>query len=394
MALGDGPRPPAPAQGYRRDGDDRRWNSERPPSEHVRVRSLRTSPDSAAAWAVTGTGSETVVVVPNWVTHLTADWSSTRVGRLYRGLAQSFRVLRYDRPGTGIADRKHHDFSLLAELDLLDRVLSASAVRRVTLLGAGFAGPVAIAFAARYPGKVAHLVLIDTAAHITPRGETEYGVPVATVEALAQLCLADWGLGARTLSELLLPGATIEQHEWFTDYQRGGASPDAAASMLRTLQEFDVRLMLRTVKSPTLVLHRRDDFLISLSAAEALVNGIPDSRLEIVDGPDFYPWMGETDTIVRRVSAFLSPPRSEDLTTRETEIMHLVSRGLSNRSIGFQLGITETTVARHLANVYQKLDASGRIDALERLRTTEPARATRRPRRGPARGAAADREAG
>jgi DNA-binding NarL/FixJ family response regulator len=52
------------------------------------------------------------------------------------------------------------------------------------------------------------------------------------------------------------------------------------------------------------------------------------------------------------------------LSQRELEILLLTARGMGNRQIGSQLGITEGTVKRHLANVYPKLGASSRGEAV------------------------------
>jgi DNA-binding NarL/FixJ family response regulator len=54
----------------------------------------------------------------------------------------------------------------------------------------------------------------------------------------------------------------------------------------------------------------------------------------------------------------------ETLTDREIEILRLVAKGLTNRAIGLALGISDRTVQGHLANVYGKLDASSRTEAV------------------------------
>lgn len=51
------------------------------------------------------------------------------------------------------------------------------------------------------------------------------------------------------------------------------------------------------------------------------------------------------------------------LTTRELEVLRLVAGGKSNRAISLDLTISEKTVARHVANIFTKLDLSSRSAA-------------------------------
>jgi DNA-binding NarL/FixJ family response regulator len=54
------------------------------------------------------------------------------------------------------------------------------------------------------------------------------------------------------------------------------------------------------------------------------------------------------------------------LSDRELEIMNLVAQAMSNSQIAYQLRITEGTVKRHLRNVFAKLGAVSRIDAVNK----------------------------
>ena len=53
----------------------------------------------------------------------------------------------------------------------------------------------------------------------------------------------------------------------------------------------------------------------------------------------------------------------DDLTTREREILRLVSDGMTNGEIARELWVTEQTVKFHLSNVYRKLGVSNRTQA-------------------------------
>ena len=49
--------------------------------------------------------------------------------------------------------------------------------------------------------------------------------------------------------------------------------------------------------------------------------------------------------------------RYDSLTCREREVMALVARGLLNKQVGFELGISEITVKAHRGQVMRKMNA-------------------------------------
>jgi len=54
----------------------------------------------------------------------------------------------------------------------------------------------------------------------------------------------------------------------------------------------------------------------------------------------------------------------EPLTEREIEVLHLAAKGLTNKAIGQALAISDRTVQGHLANIYGKLGAGSRTEAV------------------------------
>jgi DNA-binding NarL/FixJ family response regulator len=63
------------------------------------------------------------------------------------------------------------------------------------------------------------------------------------------------------------------------------------------------------------------------------------------------------------------------LTRRETEVVRLLARGLTNAEIATSLRIASGTVKKHLDHIYAKLDAKSRTEAAVRAFTPWPARA-------------------
>jgi len=56
-------------------------------------------------------------------------------------------------------------------------------------------------------------------------------------------------------------------------------------------------------------------------------------------------------------------PRINGLTTREVEILRLVTSGLTNRQLAEQLGVSTRTVDAHLRSIYAKLGIKSRSAA-------------------------------
>ncbi|WP_329091006.1 MULTISPECIES: response regulator transcription factor [unclassified Streptosporangium] len=76
---------------------------------------------------------------------------------------------------------------------------------------------------------------------------------------------------------------------------------------------------------------------------------------------------GETvlsPSVATRLVTRMRAPVAESLSPRETEVLSLVARGLTNAEIGRALFISETTVKTHLLRVFGKLGVSDRTAAV------------------------------
>ena len=54
------------------------------------------------------------------------------------------------------------------------------------------------------------------------------------------------------------------------------------------------------------------------------------------------------------------------LTARERDVLNLWARGLQQKQIATQLSLSPQTVKKHLRNVYKKLNAHNKVDALKK----------------------------
>jgi len=76
-------------------------------------------------------------------------------------------------------------------------------------------------------------------------------------------------------------------------------------------------------------------------------------------------------TVTQKVLAQLTTGRPagaqgsvEALTDRELEVLRLAAKGLTNKAIGRELGISDRTVQGHLANIFGKLGVNTRTEAV------------------------------
>jgi ATP/maltotriose-dependent transcriptional regulator MalT len=146
----------------------------------------------------------------------------------------------------------------------------------------------------------------------------------------------------------------------------------------------DVMSLLGKVQTPTLVLHSRDDDVVPITEGHILAAEIPgaqfielDSKNHILlDGEpawerfcdEVLEFMGLT-TAARSEQVRRQPPPREDsafaaLTSREREVLALLTEGLSNEQIAKRLSISEKTVRNHLSNLFDKLGVWTRAQAI------------------------------
>jgi class 3 adenylate cyclase/pimeloyl-ACP methyl ester carboxylesterase len=233
------------------------------------------------AYQVVGDGETDLLYVPDYVSNLVYFWESPHWRSFYERLAKSFRLLLFDKRGTGLSDLGGQFPALETRMDDVRAVLDAAGSSSAVLFGSHDGCSMAALYAATYPERTRALVLFHPVAH-DPEMHTD-----AAQAQLAEL-RERWGT-QEYCDELFRESAASLyedplERERFANGLRVGASPAVAYALNRAWFETDLREILPAVRVPTLVLYRSSYAeRLALDVAER----IPGARALRVSGEDY-----------------------------------------------------------------------------------------------------------
>jgi len=240
---------------------------------------------------------------------------------------------------------------------------------------------VAMAYAARHPERVSHLLLYGAYA----RGKLSRNpspMDIDEAETMHKLVELGWGRDnpafRQVFTALLIPDSRPEQYNWFMDMQRMTISPQNVVRLMRVLDRVDLSEVLPDVRSPTLVMHARNDRRVPFAEGHLIAHSIPnaefvplesDNHLLLEHQPAWRQFLDETARFVR-VSQVAEAANTGflELTAREREVLDLIARGLDNLQIATALTLSEKTVRNHINSIFGKLGTPNRAQAIVRAR--------------------------
>ena len=251
------------------------------------IRYCKASDGVRLAYATVGTGPP-LVRSAHWLGHLEYDWEFPIFRHLWLGLAKDFTLIQYDARGNGLSDWDVAEISLEAWVSDMETVVDAVGLSRFPLIGFSQGCAVSIAFAVRHPERVSRLILYGgwaTGYTKQPKLSDAGRERFAAIKTLTKL---GWGADNPTFRQIftssMIPGASREQADAFNELQRMSASPECAVRYLEAVSEFDVRELLAQVRTPTLVVHTRDDRQVPVKLGREIAAGIPGARFVALPG--------------------------------------------------------------------------------------------------------------
>ena len=269
--------------------------------EPIRTRYAKNG-DINVAYQVFGEGDVDLVFVPGFISHIENYWDEPRFAQWLRRLGSFSRVIMFDKQGTGLSDRASKLPGMDERMDDVGAVMDAVGVEQAAIFGISEGGSLATLFAASHPDRSQALILYGAFAQFKSWFPTQ-----EALEGLFQYIDSAWGSGESLPMFAPTMKDDLALKEWWGKFERLGASPGAAKTIMRMNSQIDITDILPSVKVPTLIIHRRDDVTVNVEGGRLLAERIPNAKYVELSGVDHLPMVGENpNRILDEMAQFLT----------------------------------------------------------------------------------------
>jgi class 3 adenylate cyclase len=262
------------------------------------------SGDINIAYQVVGEGPVDLLWIPIFAQHVELSWEEPCRRAWLEALAAEYRLIVFDKRGTGLSDRVAGAPPVEVRMDDCRAVLDAAGARRAAILTSGDASDLALVFAATYPDRVHAVVIWNGQFRGTWAPDYPWAPP--REEALRRIEESErrWPEWLLEDAETRAPSLDPAKREEFTRVTRLSVSPGSAAAYQRMALDVDVRSMLPSVRVPVLVMHKAHE--PDEEASRWIASRLPDGEFVSIDRPDWFPVVGDTTPLLDQLRRFVS----------------------------------------------------------------------------------------
>src|SRR4051812_32996877 len=257
------------------------------------------------AYQVVGDGPLDIVFVHGFICSFQPGWEWPAPAALFPPLAGVGRVVLFCKGGAGASARGLRGASLAEGMAAGRAGLDAGGAERAVVVGVGEGGPMCTLFAATHPDRCQALIALG--AYARRNWAPDYPIGRRPEQdGWLRPTAEQWGRFAveRFLAERAPTIAADEEAiSWYTSYLVRGASPAAVAAITDMNEEIDVRHALASVRVPTLVVYRAQEYL--REASRYMGARLPGAQVVEVPGSDPLPWEGDQASVLAAIESFL-----------------------------------------------------------------------------------------
>ncbi len=229
-------------------------------------------------YELSGDGPALVFIAGFGADHLT--WRE-----VYPRLSGRCRILLFDNPASGRTRDAGGELTIEEMADSTAALLDTLGLERPAVIGHSMGGSIALALAARHPGRAARLVIVNSSPAWNRRTLLALEGVISSIKSGIDLdsrlkIIMPWLFGREELAD---PARAAKLREMLLD-EPYPATVSGLERHYRALAAFDGRDLLTRIEVPTLVVSAEDDLLALPEETARLAAGIPGARLVRLPG--------------------------------------------------------------------------------------------------------------
>lgn len=270
-------------------------------------------PGGKLYYEVTGSGSGTPLIIVNGGPGF--DHTYLHISTAWDTLGKNRRIIFYDQRGDGRSAplKPGQSCNLADQIADLEALRAHLGFEKWDMLGHSWGGYLSMAYSARHPEHIAHLMIVDSAApkwsdtlflfsQIFPE-LTERRAGYVFADEMGDKAASDAGI--RDYLTMLFYSA--EKRDAFVAQMGAGAfHKDASQAVMSDLPRFDLNPEIAKFKFPVIVMTGRYDINVAPLVAYKIHQAIPGSRFVVFERSGHIPFYEEPDAFVRAAEEFLS----------------------------------------------------------------------------------------
>jgi len=230
------------------------------------------------------------------------NWWTSEV---IEAIAKNFKTIVFDNRGVGRTDKPEMDYSIKMFADDTIGLMDALKIQKAHILGFSMGGFIAQEITLNYPERVENLVLCSThcggAKSLAPSNEV-MNFLINPPDDVIEL--------NNGFIPLLFTKIFIENNpEFIESYKQQMLKiPIQLSSYRRQLKamSFNPGRRLKEIKTPTLILHGKEDILLPPGNAEVLAKNISGSKMIMLDNAAHFFFQPDPKSVVNEITDFLT----------------------------------------------------------------------------------------
>ena len=192
----------------------------------------------------------------------------------------------------------------------VEKLIEDLNLQNTTVIGWSMGVSVILKMLERPNSHINSLVFISGTPSLIARDDYPYGVPRAEAYSLLRHIKRDYSSGMANFYQGMFEGEVIgkkqaEKIQSLVADIRRAPRQDIACEALESLQREDLRLSLRNITMPTLIIHGELDRICLPAAAEYIADSLPNSVLAIIAAAGHAPFLTAKESVHREIQNFI-----------------------------------------------------------------------------------------